>query len=350
MDLFQLLDFDALRPFWRASRRWHAPIAAQLAAVAFAGEWLFAGDRSTLAVIRRLPTPEHRAKSGLAGVRFAYLNHYYSMRALYDYGWLLSAPADRVATAMAEARISGMRHFRESISRGRGIIAFSAHVGCFFNFLFCERITTLLEGRTVVILVPGASSKRKRLMLSRLEAACDRVSWVVVDVFEPMSALRVYRALEEGAVVGCNLDYAYPSTRNEVVRFLGADVPFPLGAVKIGARTEATFLPCFSYLERGQTVLEFGEPIVPQRKTDLTALTARVWGALEKKISEIPEQWTFWINLVTERHDDQRGRKPRRRRDPGPLRQGGAGDGVVPCDGEPLRAGDSPARSPSGDD
>jgi lauroyl/myristoyl acyltransferase len=265
---------------------------------------LFSGNLDIRRVMRRFG--EHRRYLGrnCATARFAYLNHYYAMRALYNYGWLLNAPLEEIRKEMAQMEIRGLGHAAKAVDMGGGILAFSAHVGCFFNLLFAEPVTRLCKVKQISVLSPGTSARRKQCMEAQLRRAAADLTWELVDIEKKSGGMKLLHTLRNKGVVACALDYAFPFTKNSVVKFLGRGVEFPIGAVVMGRRLGITFLPCFSYVEAGRTVLEFQAPFsfthtdAPDR--DITEMAVRINNIIETKIRAIPEQWSFWLRLVSQ--------------------------------------------------
>lgn len=304
MDLHEVLDYDCLSRMWRAPPRWHSAIAANAATFAFLWDSLFAGNLGIRRVMRRIG--EHRRYLGrnCATARFAYLNHYYAMRALYNYGWLLNAPVEEIRREMVQVEIRGLEHVAKAVDMGGGILVFSAHVGCFFNLLFAEPVTRLCKGKQISVLSPGTSARRKQRMEAQLRRVSADLTWELVDIEEKSGGMKVLHTLRHKGVVACALDYAYPYTKNSIVKFLGREVEFPIGVVVIGRRLGITFLPCFSYVEAGRTVLEFQAPFSFTRTDapdcDIAEMAVRINDILETKIRAIPEQWSFWLRLVSQ--------------------------------------------------
>jgi lauroyl/myristoyl acyltransferase len=301
MDFYKILDKHYLSFIWIANPKWHFFIVAGFSIITFLFDLLFSGKKSILRIMQQLKDNSNNEIPDYANLRFSYLYHYYHNRSIYNYGWLLYSKVEDIRKAMTQVRILGLDNFQQALSSEKAIIIFSAHLGCFFNALFCERLAKLINGRKVVLLSPENEEKRKKLIKNQIRETFPGVDFGLIDLTVKTDAIKIFHALRKKDIVACNLDYAYPFTTNKTIEFFGRKVDFPIGLIEIGRKIDVTYLPYFSYIKNGQIALEFMEPF-PSVQTenvekDVDDISAEVNNILEKKILEMPEQWSFWLRL-----------------------------------------------------
>jgi lauroyl/myristoyl acyltransferase len=84
------------------------------------------------------------------------------------------------------------------------------------------------------------------------------------------------------------------------VRFLGWNVQVPYGIAYLAAATGRSIVPAALTREDGPRFrLRFGEAVAaPSRdRASIFATTQRLYGALEQRVREFPEQWAGWTLL-----------------------------------------------------
>lgn len=303
-DFLQILASPKLAWLWRAPTSLQPLICATAALPVMAGEYLFGGNMAVGRVIKRLRRQGCEAANERMGLGFVYRNIYYSLRAYYDYAWLINASEAQIKRGMQRADIRGLDNIVAALKSGKGTVAFSAHLGCFFTLLFARPFLDMCRGRRVTLLAPQVSAARKQRIKERLQHFAPDVEWDLVDIQLKSSGMKIVRTLRSGGIVGCTLDYAYPFTRNQVVKFFGRQVEFPIGVLTIGQRLGSVFVPAFTYLERNTRVMEFQTPIgvhtTHEPNQVSPALIEQVNAILEAKIAALPAQWSFWQRLACE--------------------------------------------------
>lgn len=178
---------------------------------------------------------------------------------------------------------------RAALSRGRGAIFVSAHVGPFE--LVAARIAELGYAPAVVV---------RESYDPRLDAWVDAHRLArgveVIHRGAPRSGLRVVRAIRAGRPVGLLPDLG-GRVASAPVHFLGVDGPFPIGPQELAIRLGAPLLVGTLVRRRGAPA---GEPpftleideIEPEG--DTLALTQRVAHRLGAAILSSPEDW-LWM-------------------------------------------------------
>ncbi|MEW8053364.1 MAG: hypothetical protein AB2792_10945 [Candidatus Thiodiazotropha sp.] len=300
MDAYNLLDRKILRPIWRVGPLWNVLVSRQIAWVAFLYDQLFNGKLSVKRTMKLLPEMRKSLGPECTSYRFSYLNHYYSILALFNYGWLLYTRPQHIRDKISTVKIKGLDNLYNAVKREKAIVAFSAHIGCFFNILFSDSVLSAIDKRGVCLLVPGTKDSRREQMQAQLSdygKACQ-----LIDITKKTSAIRIIRALKCRSIIGCNMDYAYPFTKNRSAPFLGRVVEMPVGILELSRKYAATYLPAYSYINNDGIVIEFQEPFdaycTDNLENDITWVANKINSLLEEKIKEIPEQWSFWARLL----------------------------------------------------
>lgn len=303
MDIHRILNVPFLRFVWIADPKWHSVIVAGFSIISLLLDLLFSGKRSIFRIMKRLKYSSNDEIPDFTNLRFCYLYHYYANRTAYNYGWLLYSKVEDIRKAMTQVQVLGLDSLQQALNSDKGIIAFSAHVGCFFNPLFCERITKLINGRNVALLSPENKEKRKKLLKNQINATSPSLNLDLIDITMRTDAIKILRTLKKKGIIACTLDYAYGYTRNKEIEFFGRKVDFPIGAIEIGQKIGVTYLPFFSYVRNGQVTIEFLEPFssveAESAENDIDAICEKVNNILKTKVLELPEQWSFWLRLYS---------------------------------------------------
>jgi lauroyl/myristoyl acyltransferase len=312
MDAYHFLDNEKLRYLWTTDPKWHKKICVPLSLASLMRDRIFNDKAFIRQTMRKSPDVARIIGRNCTGYRFAYMNYFYAAYSLYNYGWLLYSPVEKIKMATSSMAIIGLENLDQALGKGCAIVAFSAHIGCFFNILFCDRVLDVIKDRSVALLVPSTAEARRRRMQVQLDKAGSMCQ--LIDISSKVNSLKVVRALRNKSIVGCNLDYAYPFTKNKVVNFMGRMVEFPVGLLELGRRIGVTFLPCFSYLDNGKIVIEFQPPTDSVRTAceddDIQQMSQEINAVLERKITQKPEQWSFWERMINAPVvSDQRGSK-----------------------------------------
>jgi lauroyl/myristoyl acyltransferase len=258
------------------------------------------GKLSVMRTMKQLAGIKNCIGKECTSYKFSYMNHYYSLRAIFNYGWLLYSNEERIRKITSDIRLKGLHNLDSAINSNRTLIVFSAHIGCFFNILFSQRIVDIMGKRDITLLVPSTAETRRARIQDQLKSfgrPCQ-----LVDISEKTSAIKILRAMKKQSIIGCNLDYAYPYTRNKKIEFMGRIVDMPVGLIELGRRCEVIYLPAYSYIDNDELTIEFEEPfdstITDNEDNDIEHITKKINNVLEKKIQQIPEQWSFWARLL----------------------------------------------------
>ncbi len=293
-DIYRALEKDHL--LWRLAPKWHVLLAAVLSAIVFSLDVSVLGKKGFYGKMRQV-----RKHARVGSFKFCYLYHFYSIRNIFNYGRLLYAKPEYVQREISDIKVLGLENLGEALTSNRAVVAFSAHTGCFFNIFFSELVMKHLNDRSLLLLLPDTSVRRKRIIRDRVSVAFPKTTFDLVDVASKTAGIKIIRSLKENGVIGCTLDYAFSYTRNKMVQFMGKNLEFTVGLVELGRKLAVVYMPCFCYHKDGEHIIEFMKifPSVCSKyaEEDIDIVCNKISTIFEKKIMEIPEQWIFWPRL-----------------------------------------------------
>lgn len=196
-----------------------------------------------------------------------------------DFLWALTRPDELVATT----RIHGREHIDDALSRGRGVLLVSTHVGGW------EVATALAKE---VVAVPTTAIVTDDWLAWAVEGLRVRAGLEIMYDSEPVSkAVRLLRAGEAILVLG---DYAKEGMRTYAVRLLDAVAELPAGPATL-ARLCGTPLVPFSVL-----------PVAPRRwRVEIEPLLeppARDGGEAGERalLQELADRWSVTLRAHAE--------------------------------------------------
>lgn len=191
----------------------------------------------------------------------------------------------RVASIDKHIEVEGIEHFRKALADGRGVIFALPHVG---NW---EVAGTVATAEGAELLAVAEKLKDERI-----------VDWFVglrkelgIDVVIATGREKVFEtcadALRRNAAVALLADRNL-SGRGVLVSFFGEETRLPVGPARLALETGAPIVPAGSFFQdgRGHRV-SIKAPVPVADDDDVASLTVKVGKALEKLISEAPEQW-----------------------------------------------------------
>lgn len=196
-----------------------------------------------------------------------------------DFLWALARPDELVATT----RIEGREHIAEALSRGRGVVLVSTHVGGW-------EVATALPKE--VVPVPTTAIVTDDWLAWAVEGLRMRAGLEIMYDSEPVSkAARLLRGGEAILVLG---DYAKEGMRTYAVRLLDAVAELPAGPATL-ARLCGTPLVPFSVL-----------PVAPRRwRVDIEPFLeppARDEGEAGERalLQELADRWSVTLRTHAE--------------------------------------------------
>jgi lauroyl/myristoyl acyltransferase len=202
-------------------------------------------------------------------------------------------PALKMAELDEYWTVEGEELIREALTKGRGCILISGHLG---NFDYAMR-KFINMGFTITVTQEHLQPERLHQLVAQARNF-PGVQWAPVD--SPSGLRQLFAALRRNEVVIMPADRDIQG-HGEVVSFFGAPARLPIGGIQLAHRTGATLLGVFPH--RRGLGHGFGE-IIPL--PDLTAeeeATApdllhrdlrRVAKLLEHQIERDPDQWVVF--------------------------------------------------------
>lgn len=190
-------------------------------------------------------------------------------------------------------RIQGSEHLERALSRGKGVIAVSAHFG---NFTLIG-MKMLAEGYPFTTLVKEPKYKTVARTMRMLQ---EKQGGRFIYVQPWQQALRSILSCLRSNEIVCLITDEKKKRSGVEVDFFGQPAETALGPAVISLRTGSPVVPVFIVRNGDDThtihiepALE--HPVTGERKEDERALTAAFTRVIERYIRTYPEQW-FWIN------------------------------------------------------
>jgi len=183
-------------------------------------------------------------------------------------------------------RYEGYEHFEAAMTRGRGVLFATAHLG---NWELSAFAHALLSRPMHVVVRPLDNP-----LIDRLIARYRTLSGN--HLIEKQDFARgILKALAHNEAVGILVDQNSSLDEGVFTDFFGTPACSNTGFARFAARSGAAVLPGFAYWsgEEGRYILRFNPPV--EITGDVAADTGRVQSAIEAAIREFPGQW-LWIH------------------------------------------------------
>ncbi len=188
--------------------------------------------------------------------------------------------------------IEGMEYFDEALSRGKGLVAVTGHIGNFELmaawFSSVKKISVSVIGR--------------RLYDDRLDALVveNRERFGMENIPSDAPAKKVLSALKSGRVLGVLIDLDSSRIAGEFVPFFGIPARTPSGPIVIGRQSRSPAVPLAMFRTpddryRVKILPIIDIPRTDDRNADVTETLKRCNLALEELINYDPTQWP-WIH------------------------------------------------------
>jgi KDO2-lipid IV(A) lauroyltransferase len=204
-----------------------------------------------------------------------------------NYVDLVRLPRLKLSDLEKTVTIHGLHHFEEALSKGKGVILATVHLG---NFELGAQMI-------------GSPSIKPRILVEPLQPAAVfrhvtslRKSQGLIPLPADLGGLKEsVQALRCGevVVVVCDRDIKGNGLR---IEFFGEETTLPSGAVALALRTGAAIIPIFSVRgANGRFNLHFEEPLslvnAESRQMCVKANLERLIAIIERYIRQYPEQW-----------------------------------------------------------
>lgn len=188
--------------------------------------------------------------------------------------------------------VVGKAHFDKAHETGRGILFFTGHFGSWevFNLL------PPAFGYGMNILVRRIDNPLVENFVDKMRT---RFGSVTLD--KTKSARTMFRALENGQLLGILADLNVQEKEGVFVDFFGVPASTTTSIAKLAIKTDAVVLPAFAVWEESKKkYVVYLEPPIEYAKGDsspenICELTQKITTTVEKYVRQYPEQW-LWIH------------------------------------------------------
>ncbi|MFH0764205.1 MAG: lysophospholipid acyltransferase family protein [Candidatus Omnitrophota bacterium] len=183
-------------------------------------------------------------------------------------------------------KIEGLENMNEALSKGKGVVALSAHIG---NWELGASILSLAGYPTAAVVL---SHKHKKINDFFLE---QRRMCKVQPIEIGMSLKACYKLLKGNKILALLGDRDF--TKNGIKsEFFGKSALIPKGPSVFSHRIGSAIVPSFMIRQADDTFkLIFEKPIFPEPSTEegsaIAALTGKCTSVMESYIKRYPSQW-----------------------------------------------------------
>jgi KDO2-lipid IV(A) lauroyltransferase len=183
-------------------------------------------------------------------------------------------------------RYEGLENFTTALSRGRGVLVATAHLG---NWELSAFSHAWMTGPMNVVVRPLDNARLDRIVARRRSLSGNKL------IGKKEAARAILCALRGGEAVGILIDQNVQSAEGVFIDFFGVQACAGTAFVKFAHHSKAPVVPGFALWEPAESryVLRFYPEI--GMTGDVQADTQRVHSFLESVIREHPDQW-LWIH------------------------------------------------------
>lgn len=191
-----------------------------------------------------------------------------------------------------DIEVVGRENLEKAYEKGRGIIAFTGHLG---NFELLAAWVAQTGHKTAAI--------GRELYEKRLDAmlVANRTGMDIVNVKTDEPPKRILQLLKDGFTIGFLIDTDSYRVAGELTPFFGRPAKTPIGPTQLGLVMKSAFVPfaCLS-MPGGKYRLIIGEELeiddYTRTRENIYNITSRMTAELEKIIRAYPEQWIWMHN------------------------------------------------------
>jgi len=190
--------------------------------------------------------------------------------------------------------VEGLENLGDAVSRGRGVVAVSGHVG---NFpLLIYTLTRLGYPVSVIMRLP-----ENELLAPWAKETIEKLGIKVIPASPRIeSAKQSLRTLRKGEIVFLQVDINAKRSSGILIDFFGLKVPTFAGAAVLAQRSGAPVVPMFiTRNDGGGFELKIMKPFDPPRDKDRNLAVhetlSRLTKILEEVIREHPAEW-WWLH------------------------------------------------------
>ncbi|MGC3948583.1 MAG: lipid A biosynthesis acyltransferase [Chryseolinea sp.] len=224
-------------------------------------------------------------------VRGTYRNYYIFAQTLLDKIVVMAGIENKLTY-----EFDGEENLREIVSRGKGGILISAHVG---NWEAAGHLLKRLNTRINVVMYDGEQQQIKEY----LESVTGKRNLNVILVKPDLSHVYAMgEALQNNELICLHADRFLEGNKTVKQEFLGEEANFPLGPFILAASFKAPVSLVFAFKETRSHYHFFGSPILQSQgdesKSEFRDRLLRAFvEALDQKVKMYPEQWFNYFNF-----------------------------------------------------
>ena len=204
---------------------------------------------------------------------------------------LLQMPCLTHQELISKVHIEGEEIFREALSRQKGIILISAHLG---NYEMAWQFVPCFMGMQMT----GVAKKMRNARLNRLIHSI-RTRFGNKIVYKKGALPEMMQTLRQGAMVAILMDISRRFDGVEV-DFFGRRATATPAAAMLALRCKSPIIPAFCHRTKNGRLIVCIEPPVEMKRTgdlrhDLKINTQRITDRVERAIFRHPEQWNWML-------------------------------------------------------
>ncbi len=186
------------------------------------------------------------------------------------------------------ARVQGLEHWKRAHARGKGVIFFCSHMGCWETAAAAVCLSGVAATIVTTVLEP-------EWLHNKITAA--RATVGMSAAFHPGSMPAVLRTLRRGGSVAFMNDQYAPPPMGVPVTFFGTRVDTLSVVGPLAKRTDAAVVPLCTYREADGSTTACIEPEfdLGAAGDDASAATQAIAGRVETWVRARPEQW-LWMH------------------------------------------------------
>ncbi len=219
-----------------------------------------------------------------------------------EFIWYSIKGIDRVKQVV---EIEGHEHFEQALERGKGVIALTAHIGCFELM----PMATASYGYKLSTIVKKIKNEAVNEVIEKLRSHEGLAFLATRNAYRDC-----LKALRRNEVVGMIIDQNMTRDSGIFVDFFGQPACTSPGLAYMAAQSQAPVVPVFIYRKPDGTfqlkVHSFLEPPPDRETASVLAATQEYNQKIEDAIREAPEQWIWmhrrWNTKALEGQDTSR--------------------------------------------
>ncbi len=204
-----------------------------------------------------------------------------------EFMWYSLKGIDRVKQVV---EIEGREHAEEALQRGKGLIALTAHIGCFELM----PMATAAQGYKLSTIVKKIKNEAVNEVVEKLRSH---------EGLTFLATRHAYRdclkALRRNEAVGMIIDQNMTRNAGIFVDFFGRPACTSPGLAYMAAQSQAPVVPVFIYRKPDGTFRLKVHPLMeppPDRETESVRAATQAYNhKIEEAVREAPEQW-IWMH------------------------------------------------------